>query len=173
MEAARQGRQCWNHEAAEGRFGSRTVEEDPSQARVCREEGSEVVGRDAGGNDAAVEAALSFAALQHIPQGEAGPGQFFEAGGIRKLWPGTDEDTKNFPEMIPGIRIIFSRAQRRIAWHAAENQGMSIARCGRRKAVNQGHGIHEGAGVGRPKSLEITFCAIEQRRCAVVYPLNQ
>jgi polyhydroxyalkanoate synthase len=38
VKAAPQGRQCRDHEAAEGRFRCRTVEEDPLHARVVRQE---------------------------------------------------------------------------------------------------------------------------------------
>lgn len=173
VKAAPQGRQCRDHEAAEGRFRCRTVEEDPLHARVCGKKGSEIVGRDGGRNDAAVQAALALAAAQDIPKGEAGASQPFETGRVGEFGAGSHEGAQNFPEVISRVCIIFARAQGRIAGYAAENQGVGIVGCGRWKTVDQGHGIDEGSCVGVPKSSEITFCAIEQRRQAVVYPLNQ
>ena len=142
MKAAPQGWQCRDHEAAEGRFRCRTVEEDPLHIRVGGKKGGEIVGRDGGRNDAAVQAALALAAAQDIPKGEAGAGQPFETGRVGEFGAGSHEGAQNFPEMIPRIRIVFARTQRCVTGHAAKDQGVGVGVCGSRKAVDQGHGVN-------------------------------
>src|SRR5262245_20284178 len=56
---------------AEARFCGRTVEVDPSDARVLAQERGEVVRAQRRALDARVEAALAYARLQHVPHRDA------------------------------------------------------------------------------------------------------
>ena len=63
------------------------------QSVTGSQEGDEIVGRDAGRDYAAVKAAVSFAALKYIPQGEARVGQLVEACRIGQVGAGPHEGT--------------------------------------------------------------------------------
>ena len=154
--------------AAERGFRRRTVEEDTLYAPVGGQEGVEVIGCDAGWNDAAVQASLPFTALKDVPQGETRSGQFRKAFRIGKIGAGANQHTQNFPEMVSGVCIVLTRAKRSVARHAAENEGVRIGGHGGRKAVYQGHGFVDDGRIEPGGSPKVVSLAIEQGRQAVV-----
>jgi hypothetical protein len=127
------------HVAPKAGVRQRAVEENPHDAGMFGQEGGKIVGDDGRRRYVSVQAAFPFAALEHVPQGQAGVGQFLQACRIRERRARAEEFAEYRPEQIAPVGIVFAGRQRGLPGHAAEDQRMGIGRRNGREAVEQSH----------------------------------
>ena len=73
------------------------------------QEAGKIVGHDRSRLDVAVEAALPFAALQDVPQSQAGRGQLLQAFSVGQHRVRAEEFAEDRPEQIARMGVVFAR----------------------------------------------------------------
>lgn len=106
---------------------------------VGLEKSAKIIRDLAGCNDVRIQAAVAFAGMQDIPQGDAGRLQRLLSQWIGRIRRKPEQLGHDAPECVLPVGVILVGSERGEARHAAEDQDLGSGILYRRKTVNPGH----------------------------------